>query len=111
VYDGRTNVCRVYYENSGVSSMEFKIALQKWAHFVIVYDTDNIDIFVDNKLIQSVPRTSGMVRTTVQDNFVIGQENGLMGSVCNIVYSKKAVSKYQISYMYNLNKYSNPPIA
>jgi hypothetical protein len=111
VYDGRTNVCRVYYENSGVSSIEFKIALQKWAHFVIVYDKDNIDVFVNNKLVQSVPRTTGMVKTTVQDNFVLGQENGLMGSVCNIIYSKQAVSKYQISYMYNLNKYSNPPIA
>jgi hypothetical protein len=111
VYDGRTNVCRVYYENSGVSSMEFKIALQKWAHFVIVYDTDNIDVFVDNELIQSVPRTSGMVTTTVKDNFVIGQENGLMGSVCNIVHSKQAVSKFQISYMYDMNKHSNPPIA
>jgi hypothetical protein len=66
---------------------------------------------VNNKLAQSVPRTSGMVRTTVQDNFVIGQENGLMGSVCNIVHSKNAVSKYQISYMYNLNKDLNPPIA
>ena len=111
VYDGRTNVCRVYYENSGVSSMEFKIALQKWAHFVIVYDTDNIDVFVNNKLVQSVPRTSGMVTTTVKDNFVIGQENGLMGSVCNIVHSKQAVSKFQISYMYDMNKHSNPPIA
>jgi len=111
VYDGRTNVCRVYYENSGVSSMEFKIALQKWAHFVIVYDTDNIDVFVNNKLVQSVPRTSGMVKTTVQDNFIIGQKDGLMGSVCNIVHSKQAVSKYQISYMYNLNKDLNPPIA
>jgi hypothetical protein len=111
VYDGRTNVCRVYYENSGVSSIEFKIALQKWAHFVIVYDKDNIDVFVNNKLVQSVPRTINMVKTTVQDNFIIGQKDGLMGSVCNIVHSKQAVSKYQISYMYNLNKYSNPPIA
>lgn len=111
VYDGRTNVCRVYYENSGMSSMEFKIALQKWAHFVIVYDTDNIDIFVDNELKHSVPRTSGMVNFAVQDNLVIGQKDGLMGSVCNIVHSKQAVSKYQISYMYDMNKHSNPPIA
>ncbi len=110
VYDGRTNVCRVYYENSGVSSMEFKIALQKWAHFVIVYDTDNIDVFVNNKLVQSVPRTSGMVTTTAQDNIVVGQENGLMGSVCNIIHSKQAVSKFQISYMYDLNQHLNPPI-
>ena len=111
VYDGRTNVCRVYYENSGVSSIEFKIALQKWAHFVIVYDKDNIDVFVNNKLVQSVPRTTGMVKTTVQDNFIIGQKDGLMGSVCNIVHSKQAVSKFQISYMYDMNKHSNPPIA
>ena len=78
---------------------------------MIVYDKDNIDIFVDNKLIQSVPRTSSMVNFTVQDNFIIGQKDGLMGSVCNIVHSKQAVSKFQISYMYDLNKHSNPPIA
>lgn len=110
VYDGRTNVCRVYYENSGKSSMEFKIALQKWTHFVIIYDTDNIDVFVNNVLIHSVPRTIGKVTTTVRDNFVLGQTNGLMGSVCNIIHSKDAVSKFQISYMYNLNKDLNPPI-
>jgi hypothetical protein len=51
-----------------------------------------------------------MVTTTAQDNIVVGQENGLMGSVCNIIHSKQAVSKFQISYMYDLNQHLNPPI-
>lgn len=109
VYDGSTNVCRVYYSNKPADVTEFKITLQKWVHFVISYDHDTVDIFVNNELIKTVPRTRESVIFKPTDNAVVGQKDGLFGGVCNILYFSRAITKREIAMNYELNKGMDPP--
>jgi hypothetical protein len=43
------------------------------------------------------------------DNLVVGTDNGLYGSICNVNYFKNPMSIMQIYYLYNLVKTSTPP--
>lgn len=108
VYNGPNNVCRVYYGPN--LSTDFKITLQKWVHFVIVYDSANIDIFINGKLVKSVPRIADSIISEPTDQILAGQEKGLQGGLSNIMYYHNAISKQQISVLYDLNKDVDPPI-
>lgn len=107
VYDGSKNMCKVYC--SAVDVAEFKITLQKWVHFAISYNMNNIDIFVNGELVKTVPRAKNSVVFTPTDNAVVGQKDGLFGGVCNVVYFEKPLTKQEIKFNYELNKGLDPP--
>lgn len=107
VYDGSKNMCKVYC--SKVDSTEFKITLQKWVHFVITYGRENIDIFINNELIRSVPRTPDSVTFDPADNAIVGQTDGLYGGICNILYFGRDITKREITMNYELNQGLDPP--
>ncbi len=109
VYDGSKNVCKVYYSKEPTDVTEFKITLQKWVHFVITYDSDVIDIFVNGELVKSVPRTHDSVVFAPTDNAVVGQKDGLFGGVCNVLYFGRPITKREIAMNYDLNKGLDPP--
>lgn len=107
VYDGSKNVCKVYCSNVDIT--EFKITLQKWVHFVITYNKNNIDIFINGELVKSVPRTPESVIFKPTDNAVVGQKDGLFGGICNILYFDRAITKREITFNYELNEGLDPP--
>lgn len=107
VYDGSKNICKVYYSNADAT--EFKITLQKWVHFVITYDSETVDIFVNGELVKSMPRVAESVIFKPTDNAVVGQKNGLFGGVCNIQYFGRGITKREVLFNYNLNKGLDPP--
>jgi hypothetical protein len=41
---------------------------------------------------------------------MIGQDNGIQGGICNVMYFKRSIPKRDISLIYYLCKYENPPI-
>ena len=107
VYDGSKNICKVYYSNADAT--EFKITLQKWVHFVITYDSDTVDIFINGELVKSMPRIPDSVVFNPTDNAVVGQKDGLFGGVCNIQYFGRPITKREVLFNYNLNKGLDPP--
>lgn len=103
MYNGSKNKCIVQYANSNgpPSSVEFKIPLQKWVHLVTVYDYDNVDFFMNGTLVKSVTRTNN-VALKMDDSISVGQENGLTGSVSNIMHYARPLSKKEIGLLYKL---------
>lgn len=109
MYDGSTNMCRVYYSNSPSKFVEFKITLQKWVHFVISYSDNNIDIFINGELKKTVPRNNAVLSTPT-DVILVGQEKGLHGGICNIIQYGRSLTNVEIQVLYGLNNNVDPPI-
>ena len=81
--------------------------LQKWNNIVINYNGGTIDIFLNNELVKS---SIGIVPYYKLDSLNVGEENGLEGAICNLVYFKKPLSNSNMYYLYNLVKNKTPPI-
>jgi hypothetical protein len=97
-YDENGNV--ILYEQSG-------ILLQKWNNIIINYNGGTFDIFYNAELVKTHIE---VVPYMQYDNLVVGTNNGLYGSICNLNYFKNPISIFQIYYLYNLVKNSTPPV-
>lgn len=91
-----------------VSVYEIKdIKLQKWNNLVINYVNGALDIFLDTKLVGTIPWTAA---SNVADNLSIGDDNGLNGGICNVIFYGSRLTKKKIEINYELLKNKNPPI-
>ena len=94
------NGARIIYKNTN-------IPLQKWNNIIINYNGGILDIFLNGELVKSVV---GVVPYYTLDNLTVGQENGLNGGICNVVYFRKALTRSNIYYLYNTVKNKTPPV-
>jgi len=85
---------------------------QKWNNIVFNYHANQVDLFVNGAL-----KTSFFFDTlnkipvySSSDSIVVGQDNGLVGAICNITYSKNILENHQIVAQYNLLMLKNPPL-
>ena len=44
------------------------------------------------------------------DDLTIGEDNGIKGGICNVVYYKEPLRASKIYYLYNMSKNNSPPI-
>ena len=88
-YDENGNV--ILYERSG-------ILLQKWNNIIINYNGGTFDIFYNAELVKTHIE---VVPYMNYDNLVVGTDNGLYGSICNVNYFKNPMSIMQIYYLNN----------
>jgi hypothetical protein len=44
------------------------------------------------------------------DNLTIGEDKGIKGGICNVIYFKKALNSSNIYYLYNMVKDRSPPV-
>ena len=91
---------RILYKNENV-------LLQKWNNIVINYNGGIFDIFLNGELVKS---DNGVVPYYKLDNLTIGQDNGLKGGICNVVYFKRALNSANIYYLYNMVKDKQLPV-
>tara|TARA_Y100000768_G_scaffold280664_2_gene215642 strand:+ start:968 stop:2305 length:1338 start_codon:yes stop_codon:yes gene_type:complete len=110
-YNGSKNSIRVMCnsgENSLVKIAEINnIKYQKWNQIVINYDGANMDIFINGILVGSHPNIAPYMRF---DDVITGDDNGIHGGICNVVYNNKIRSKGNINLSYNTLKSKNPPV-
>jgi hypothetical protein len=74
---------------------------QKWLFFVINYDNNVIDVFIDGKLVGSKENVSPYFKG---DTITIGENDGIHGSIKEIYYYNKVRSPSTIELLYNLSK-------
>ena len=88
--------------------LESNIPSQKWNNFIFKYYDNKVDIFMN-----------GILRDTVSNVFInreeynlitIGQNNGMTGSICNIIYYPYSLSIDKINQNYANLINNNPPI-
>lgn len=91
---------RILYKNKNV-------LLQKWNNMILNYNSGILDIFLNGELVKSA---IGVVPYHTLDNLTIGEENGLNGGICNVVYFRHALNSMNIYFIYNVVKNNNPPV-
>ena len=75
-----------------------KVLYQKWNNIVINCDEGYMDVFLNGELVGSI---SGVVPYMTFDNVVAGENNGILGGICNVSYYDKPLSKSNIKLTYN----------
>jgi hypothetical protein len=84
-----------------------ELLLQKWNNIIFNYNSGIIDIFINGELKQSY---EGKIPYMTNDNIVSGENDGIHGGICNVVYYNNALTMDKISNIYNSVKMLNPPI-
>jgi hypothetical protein len=97
-YDEKGN--RILYKNNN-------FLLQKWNNIIINYSGGILDIFINGELVKS---NIGVVSYYKLDNLTIGENNGIEGGICNVVYFKNALTSTNVYYLYNMAKNKSPPV-
>ena len=90
---------RIIYKNNN-------ILLQKWNNIIINYNGGTFDIFLNGELVKS---SIEVVPYYTYENLTIGENNGIKGGICNVVYFRNALTSPNIYYLYNMLKNRTPP--
>jgi hypothetical protein len=83
------------------------VLLQKWNNVIINYIGGTIDVFYNGELVASTLNVSPYMS---YDALTSGQDNGITGGICNLVYFTKSMTAKQIYYLYNILKDTSPPV-
>jgi hypothetical protein len=84
-----------------------KFLLQKWNNIIINYSGGTMDVFLNGELVSSA---KNIIPYNTLDNLTIGEDNGIKGGICNVIYYNKALDFMSIKGLYNQSKKSNPPV-
>mgnify|MGYP000262265681 CR=1 FL=1 len=110
-YNGSDNSLKITMNNGlDKKPVIYKITdfpLQRWNNIVINYDSGVLDIFMNSKLVASF---KNVVPYMSIDNVSVGDDNGIGGGVCNVLYFPRIMSKERIDANYAILKNINPPI-
>lgn len=112
-----------YFTNDTSNPYELNLPSQKWNFFVITYNNNKVDLFVNGNLEKTLivsppyysPGDNIEVGSDPSDNGVLGidyttKTSNVSGAICNVKYHKTPMSQYQIISEYNLLMSKNPPI-
>jgi len=122
-YKGKNNTFIITYDNNDKDIIDNKfkldefgnviiyetteLLLQKWNNIIFNYSSGIMDIFINGELKQSY---EGNIPYMKHDAISSGQDNGIHGGICNVVYYNKELTMEKISNIYNSVKMLNPPI-
>ena len=93
--------------NTKIAFRTNNILYQKWNHILFNYDSGTLDIFINNKLVSSTPNISPLY---IDDGIIVGDENGVEGAICNVMYFSNILNKSEINNLYSFFYAKNPPI-
>jgi len=94
-------------QTTGIIYINNKIPLQKWNHLAINYNGDIMDIFLNGKLVKSSSQVVPNVQTLLFD---VGQNNGIDGGICNLMFYAHVLSYSSVVTLYQSVKDISPPI-
>ena len=87
-----------------------KVPSQKWNHIVFNYYENNVDLFINGNLERNINLKLNPIKILPTDVISVGDDNGIDGAVCNIVYYNIPLTQTKISQIYNTNFMKNPPL-
>ncbi len=122
-YKGQNNTFIITYNNNDTNVVDNQfnldefgnviiyettdLLLQKWNNIIFNYSSGIMDIFINGELKQSY---EGNIPYMKHDIISSGQNDGIHGGICNVVYYNKELTMEKISNIYNSVKLLNPPI-
>ena len=84
-----------------------KFKLQKWHNIVVNYVGGTVDIFLDGQLAGSEGR---VVPFKTFNAMTAGEDNGISGGICNVVYYPSYISKSKVKSNYTFLKNNHNPL-
>ena len=106
------HTCPENAQNSGEHPFyDVTLTNQKWNQIVLNYNRNIVDIFVNGVLERSFTMTNNMPIYNDLDTITVGDDVGIKGGICNVVYYKHPLTKEQITLSYNSKMSANPPVA
>ncbi len=110
-YNGLDNSLKITMNNgNNKKPVSYKVSnfpLQRWNNVVVSYTRGILDIFINSKLVASI---KNVVPYMSLDNISVGDDEGIAGGVCNVLYFPISMSKERIEANYMFLKNNNPPI-
>jgi hypothetical protein len=94
-------------EGNRIIYINDNILLQKWNNLIINYNGGTLDIFLNGELVKS---SIEVVPYYKFDNLTIGENDGIKGGICNVVYFRRVLTSQNIYYIYNTLKNRAPPV-
>jgi hypothetical protein len=106
------DLIRVYFTNqtNPKGYYDFKIVKQKWNNIVLNITAGKADLFVNGNIEFTYYYVNNQPIHEIVDFITVGQDNGVNGAICNVVYYPKNLSLVEITNNYNLLMLKNPPI-
>ena len=77
------------------------IKYQKWLYFVINYDNNMIDVFIDGELVGSKKNVPPFFK---ENKITIGEDNGIHGSIKDLYYFDRPRPINNIEFLHDLTK-------
>jgi hypothetical protein len=84
-------------DNIVYESDNFK--LQRWNNILVNYQGGTLDIFINGKLRST---TNNITPLMSYDGITVGEDNGLSGGICNVVYFPEPLTIAEINTLYNI---------
>lgn len=111
-FNGLENTLRVNCQIKGQNEITIvklkNIKLQSWNNIVVNYDGSTMDVFLNGVLIGSKPNIAPYIS---MENIKIGEEKGLEGGICNVIFYNKILQEREINIAYkSLSKLPTPLI-
>ena len=86
-----------------------KLPLQRWNHIVLNYSSGTLDVFINKKLVASKINVAPSYLDTLP-NISVGEDNGISGGICNVIYYQDPISLTKIEQIYDALKDKSPPV-
>jgi hypothetical protein len=80
--------------------------LQKWHNIVVNYVGGTVDVFLDGEIVASENR---IVPFKTFNSMTVGEDSGISGGICNVIYYPSYISKTKIKSNYEYLQNKNPP--
>ena len=118
-YNSKMNTLRVRSKKSlqrkdGDEQNEYKVVyikknfkLQKWHNIVVNHVGGTVDTFLDGELVAS---EGSMAPHKSFNGLTIGEDKGISGGICNVIYYPTHITKVKIKTNYEFLKNKNPPV-
>jgi hypothetical protein len=102
----KNNILEFDSEGNRIIYKTNNILLQKWNNIIINYSGGTFDVFLNGELVKS---SIEVVPYYTYENLTIGENNGIKGGICNVVYFRHSLTSSNIYYLYNTLKNRTPP--
>ena len=102
----KNNILEFDSEGNRIIYKKSDILLQKWNNIIINYSGGTFDVFINGELVKS---SIEVVPYYTYENLTIGENNGIKGGICNVVYFRQSLTSSNIYYLYNTLKNRTPP--
>ena len=110
LYNIKTQTLRFVVKTNTEEKIIFEtkeFPLQRWNNIVINYDHGTLDIFINAKLVISIP---SIIPDMKFDVAVSGEKDGISGGICNVVYFSGNLSLDRIQFYYKLLSSQRYPV-